>query len=98
MSAISAAERANRLLAERGTVVWGAKGCKGWSANITGDALERWNLTGLLINIQPIEKPADTAESLLWELVDKVKNGGWTWAEIQVLCDRARKLLEKERP
>lgn len=99
------AERANALLAERATVVYGRKGsapglagwwtCRKYSENTEFGKEETKDLThtALLLAIQPIAKP-DSAESLLRLIVScSHHNGSLVPSEI---IDRARKLLEKK--
>lgn len=97
-------DKANRLLKERGTVVYG-RICSGrddgWFENnlaTTLNGFKEHTHQALLINIQPIEKE-DTAEGLLKELLESKLP-----RKALVVCDdnlnawyeRAKKLLEKK--
>jgi hypothetical protein len=87
---------ANRLLKERGTVVYGyvidsAGGIGAW----LDEKQEHSTHQAIVINVTPIEK--DTAESLLRSLVDYITRIGSTYnighAPIELI--RAKRLLNK---
>ncbi len=90
------ADKANALLAERGTVVYGCDDYKkypemkdkvwGWSEEGLGHDTH----TALLIAIEPIAK--DTAESLLREIVEMIGPGVFASSDVM---ERARKLIRK---
>jgi hypothetical protein len=81
------AQRANNLLLERATVVYGNEKWEDWHEEDC-DGITR---TALLINIQPIAKP-DTAENLLKELINCWSHENMI--SIDQFVERARKLLE----
>lgn len=85
-------ERANRLLRERGTVVYGVvyrdtKLEDFSSLNISSDTH-----TALLINITAIE--LDSAESLLAEIIKITESEFGGYSAIRAIADRAKRLRE----
>lgn len=103
----AAASIANRLLKERGTVVYGYElgdsgltdqHRAGWSfheAKVFPDGFKHDTHQALLIDIKPIEKP-DTAESLLKELISAGQDTLISDPNIWHVIERAKKLLEKK--
>lgn len=91
-------DKANRLLSERGKVIYKQPGWCGhsWQENLH-DAGNRTH-TALLINIEPIEQ--DSAEKVLRDLIaidDKFLMGHIPPSNIELpaIIDRARKLVAK---
>jgi hypothetical protein len=85
-------DKANRLLEERGLIVYALRANDFWSAE---KPCTSWiNIDrAILINIEPIEEP-DSKDKIL---ADLMKLDGWPkpYTEVVELAKRARKLLEK---
>lgn len=87
-------EKANRLLRERGKVVWQSKGFEFWGdIEVLNDPVK-----ALLINIEPVTPP-DSAEKILKDLVfthDKCEQFNHHLL-IHSFIDRAKKLIGGEK-
>jgi hypothetical protein len=100
-SAYISIDKANRLLRERATVVYGGKDCLGGEWSFVSHNSGESTHTALLIQITPIKQ--DSAESLLRELCELAKDKREVFTfepleikvkDLQTLIERAKKLLE----
>lgn len=83
-------EKANRLLQERGKVVYGkSENPYDWQNYPIAQTCGTHNYRALLINIEPIEEP-DSAEKIVAEIANF--RPGFSWVNI---IERAKKLVGK---
>ena len=88
-------EKANRMLAMAGRVVFGEgdDNCTGWCENIDSQCTHQ----ALLINIEPIKKEKDSADKLLKDFIEWHGQTGHSTNLIDQLAERAKKLLHFPR-
>lgn len=94
-------DKANRLLLEKGTAVYGVKDKFTGLLNMNEQPGASDTHSALLINIEPIER--DSAESLLRDIITAgslldIHTRESLEGTLKRFYDRARKLLAKERP
>ncbi len=89
--AIWLAERANRLLKERGINVYSNDNSLGWFKLAYGN--DPPTMQALIINIRPVDPP-DTAEGLLRKLCE-IGAASYASDEVRALLKRADEWLEK---